>query len=104
MKEPNKIITEQDYKNACNVISDYSKQLKNHYLEVKLKNRSLKKITELDDYDYSEISVRLYNILKWKFTDIKLCDITKEEFFKARNAGVNTYKELCNFINVTDLK
>ena len=104
MKDLNKIITEQEYKNACIVINDYSEQLKSHYLEVKMKNRSLKTINELDYYDHLDISVRLYNILKWRFTDIKLCNITKEEFFKARNAGVNTYKELCNFINVTDLK
>ena len=99
-----KKITEQEYVNACKIISAYSLQLKNHYEEVKIKNRSLHTIKELDDSDLCDISIRLYNILKWKFSDIRLCDITKDEFFKARNAGVGTYNDLCKFIGVTDLK
>jgi hypothetical protein len=97
-------ITEEEYLNACDIIDKYSAQLKNHFTEVKTKNRSLKTIKELDDSDLCDISIRLYNILKFNFKDVKLCDITRDEFFKARNAGVGTYNDLCKFINVTDLK
>ena len=97
-------ITEQEYLNACDIIDKYSNQLKTHYFQVKIKNRSIKTVKELDESDLCDISIRLYNILKFKFTDIRLCDITKEEFFKARNAGVGTYNDLCNFIQVINLK
>jgi len=96
-------ITEEEYLDACRIINQYTEQLKNHYSEVKVKNRSLKTIKELDYSDLSEISVRLYNILKFNFKDVMLCDITKDEFFKARNAGVGTYNDFCKFINVTNL-
>jgi hypothetical protein len=97
-------ITEEEYLNAVKIINEYSNQLKNHYEEVKIKNRSLQKIQEIDDLDRNELPVRLYNILKFNFKDIRLCDITRDDFFKARNAGVGTYNDLCKFINVTDLK
>jgi hypothetical protein len=104
MKNENHKITEQQYLNAIKIINEYSIQLKNHCIEVKTKNRSLQTVKELDYLDLSEISVRLYNILKFNFEYFRLIDITKEEFFKARNAGVGTYNDLCKFIGVTDLK
>jgi hypothetical protein len=97
-------ITEEQYLNAIAIINEYSKQLEKHYKEVKIKNRGLQKLHELDDLDLKQIPVRLYNVLKFNFTDIRLCDITKDNFYNARNAGAGSYNDLCNFINVKDLK
>ena len=98
----NKKITEQEYLNAIEIIKQYSEQLKNHYNEVQIVNRNLKRFSELSDYDRCQISTRLYNILKFNFKDIRLCDITKEEFFKARWAGKKSWKQLSDLTNKID--
>ena len=100
MKNEKQRLTEEDYLNAVRIINEYKEQLNNHYLEVNTKNRSLKKVSELDNLDRCQMSGRLYNILKFNFMDVRLCDITKEEFFKARWCGVTTYNELCELINI----
>jgi len=100
----NKKITEQEYLNAIKIINEYSEQLHNHYKDVNTSIRSLKRVFELTDYDKSQISNRLHNILKWDFRTHRLCDITKDEFFKVRYAGKGSWNELCELNNKFDLK
>ena len=99
MKNEKQRLTEEDYLNAIKIIDEYQKQLKQHYWEVNTKNRSLKKYFELDEWDQCQIPTRLSNILRHKFMDVRLCDITKEEFFKAQWAGKGSWNDLCDFIN-----
>jgi hypothetical protein len=99
MKNEKQRLTEEDFLNAIKIIDEYQKQLKQHYLEVDTKNRSLKKYSELDDLDKYKIPTRLCNTIKKDFMDVRLCDITKEEFFKARWAGKGSWNDLCDFIN-----
>ena len=79
-------------------------QLSIHYQEV-LKNRLLtKKFDDLKRIDFEDMSVRLYNILKFNFQDKRILDIKKEEFLKARNAGITMWNELCDLTNRPNLK
>jgi hypothetical protein len=97
-------ITEQEYLNAIKIINEYSEQLHNHNKEVQITIRSLKRVSELTDYDRCQISTRLYNVIKWDFKEIRLCDITKDGFFKVRNAGKGSWNELCELTNKIYLK
>jgi len=99
-----KKITEQEYLNAIKIINRYSEQLKNHNYEVQIVNRNLTIFSELNELDLDIIPCRLYNILKFNFKDIRLCDITKDEFFKARNAGKGSWNDLCELTNKIHLK
>jgi hypothetical protein len=106
-----KKITEQEYLNAIKMIDEYSKiinqyyeQLKNHSRDVVIINRNLKKCHELTESDRLIIPCRLDNILKFNFRDVRLCDITKDEFFKARNAGKGSWNDLCELTNKIHLK
>lgn len=99
-----KKITEQEYLNAIQIIKQYSKQLQNYNNEVQIVNRNLIKISELTESDRSIIPCRLYNVLKFNFCDIRLCDITKDEFLKARNSGKGSWNDLCDLTNKIDLK
>ena len=106
-----KKITEQEYLNAIEMIDGYSKiinqyyeQLKNHSRDVQIVNRNLKKCCELNSEDRSIIPTRLNVILRFNFQDIRLCDITKDEFLKARNAGKGSWNDLCDLTNKIDLK
>jgi len=100
----NKKITEQEYLNAIKIINEYSIQLKNHNYEVQIVNRNLTKFSELNESNRDIIPCRLYNILKSNFNDVRLCDIIKDEFFKARNAGKGSWNDLCELTNKIDLK
>ena len=84
-----RIITEAEYLGALNVVKEYTKQI-NMETDKFLKNSILSKTpNELVRHGFYNlnINVRVLNILLAQFNNVKLCDITKSEFMKARGGG-----------------
>lgn len=92
-----KIITEDEYLKALDVVRQYTKQVNEKSNEF-LKNDFLSKTpSELNRYtDKLDVSVRVWNVLH-KLSDVRLCDITEIQFKNIRGGGLRGWEQFMEF-------
>lgn len=94
-------ITEQEFLDAIKIIRQYKTQVQTTTEEL-LNESGITKTPNEILYNWNEVfptmSVRLWHILKFNFKDVRICDISKYEFFRARNAGQSSWNELSRLI------
>jgi hypothetical protein len=93
------LITEQQYKEAIEIIHQYTRQI-NAQTAKALQQRFIeKRVSEIHPYDWRKyfptISTRLINALIDNFQGTRICDISKSDFIRARNCGLKSWDELC---------
>jgi hypothetical protein len=92
------MITEAEYLKALDVVREYTKQVNEKSNEFLINDILTKTPSELDYYtDNLDISARVWNILCAQFSDVRICDITKIKFMKARNGGQYGWKQFLDF-------
>ena len=92
------MITEREYLYAIKIVNEYTEQVKKQ-TEKALKSTGITKTPKemhLDwDIYFPSMEIRLWNILRFQFENIRICDITKKEFLSARMAGMKSWVDLC---------
>lgn len=92
------MITEAEYLKALDVVRQYTKQVNEKSNEFLINKFLTKTPMELDYYtDGLNVSVRVWNILRAQFSDVRICDITRINFLKARNGGEYGWKQFLDF-------
>lgn len=95
------MISESQYHEAIRIVNEYTEQIRINTARALKKTGITKTPREIgtgwDDWIvyFPNISVRLINVLKFHFSDRRICDISKKEFLSVRNAGLGSWTELC---------
>lgn len=101
-----KIITEDEYLKAIDVVRQYTKQVNeksNEFLKNDIITKTPKELGRGGHYEL-DISYRTWNILYNFLSDVKLYKITKTQFLKQRNAGIISWNEFDEFIKESKQK
>lgn len=101
-----KIITEDEYLKALDVVRQYTKQVNeksNEFLKNDIITKTPKELGRGGHYEL-DISYRTWNILYNFLSDVKLYKITKTQFLKQRNAGIISWNEFDEFIKESKQK
>lgn len=101
-----KIITEDEYLKAIDVVRQYTKQVNeksNEFLKNDIITKTPKELGRNGRYELN-ISYRTWNILYHFLSDVKLYKITKSQFLKQRNAGIISWNEFDEFIKESKQK
>ena len=97
--------TEREYLDAIKVISEYAEQVKKQTEKALLVTGITKTPKEIGlkwDTYFPSMTMRLWNILRFQFEDVRICDIKRKDFLSKRMAGIWGWTELCKFTNNED--
>lgn len=85
-------ISQKEFAEACRVISEYYSQWELQQIRSVYNERNK---PEEKPSNVVIKSMRLHNILKKHFDGVDINSITKDKFMRCQNAGMKTWKNLC---------
>jgi hypothetical protein len=91
------MITEKEYLEAIRIVVQYTEQVKEQTEKALYRGivtKTPKQIAKMSKIPV-RINTRLWTILVDNFIDVRLCDISKYDFLRTRNAGKYNWAKLC---------